>query len=239
MTWSIVAREEKTGAFAVAVTTCAFAVGARCPGGMGRIGALSSQALSNPIYQIDGVRLLMEGATAAEIVTSLTTADPGRDSRQFHVIDRNGMTAQWTGAECVPWCGSVTADGVSVAGNMLTGPNVVEATLAAYLSGKKLPLEERLLNALDAGQAAGGDKRGKQSAALIVWRDRPYAAFDIRVDDHPEPLVELRRLHGVANQRYTAFQTALPTRGNPRGTTDRGELEAIINAHIAQQAMKK
>ncbi|MEI8145538.1 MAG: DUF1028 domain-containing protein [Alphaproteobacteria bacterium] len=225
MTWSIVARDERTGAFGVAVTTCAFSVGSRVPFGGGLIGAGASQAFTNPLYMIDGLALLQEGRSAEAVVAILTGADPGRDHRQLHVMDREGRTKAHTGASCIPWCGSVAAPSISIAGNMLSGPRVVDDTLAAYLAHPDLDFDERLITALDAGEAAGGDKRGRQSAAIRIWTSEPYATLDIRVDDHPEPLVELRRLWRVAHQRYVPFQAASPTRANPGGITDRTILD--------------
>lgn len=225
MTWSIVAKDPQTGAFGVAVTTKFFAVGALCPYGSGSIGAIATQALVNPLYGHDGLRLLAEGRPAEDIVAILTAADPGREVRQLHVIDRDGRTAAHTGAECVDWCGHRTAPGVSVAGNMLAGSAVIEATLATYGKRDDLPFVERLMAALDAGQAEGGDKRGKQSAALKIWRTEPYPVLDLRVDDHAEPLDELRRLYAVAHERFLAFAEAMATRANPGGIVDRAWID--------------
>jgi uncharacterized Ntn-hydrolase superfamily protein len=233
VTWSIVARDPSSGAFAVAVTTCAFAVGARVPSGGGRIGALASQAFTNPLYMVDGKRLLQEGRTAEEIVAFLTAADAGREHRQLHVIDRDGRTAAWTGRDCVDWCGSRAGPEVSVAGNMLAGPQVVDATLDSYLSHFTKDFDDRLITALEAGQAIGGDKRGKQSAAIVVWRDEAVPVLDIRVDDHAEPLVELRRLWRVAHQRFVPYQAACATRADPVGLIDREELDRRVAAHVA------
>lgn len=232
MTWSIVARDPASGRFAVAVTTCAFAVGARVPVGGGRIGALASQAFTNPLYMVDGLSLLQEGRHAEEIVAILTGADPGRSHRQLHVIDRNGGIAQWTGSDCIDWCGSVKAENVSVAGNMLAGPQVVEATLASYRAHAHLDFDDRLLTALEAGQVVGGDKRGKQSAGLKIWDTEPFPILDFRVDDHPEPLVEMRRLWRVAHQRFVPYQAACATRANPTGVTNREELDARVEAYV-------
>ncbi len=225
MTWSIIAKDPETGAFGVAVTTKFFAVGALCPFGAAQVGALATQAFVNPLYGHDGLRLLAEGRSAQEIIAILTAADPGRDVRQLHVIDRQGRTAAHTGRECVDWCGHLAEDGVSVAGNMLAGPAVIEVTLEAYKRHTNIPFAERLMTALDAGQAEGGDKRGKQSAALKIWRTEPYPAMDLRVDDHPEPLEELRRLYGVAHERFLAFMEAMATRANPAGITDRAWID--------------
>jgi uncharacterized Ntn-hydrolase superfamily protein len=221
MTWSIVAKDAQTGAFGVAVTTKFFAVGAMCPFGTGRLGALATQAFSNPLYGIDGLRLLSEGRSAPEIVAILTAGDPGREVRQLHVIDRDGRTAAHTGTDCIDWCGHLGGEGASVAGNMLAGSAVIEATLEVYRRRSELPFADRLITALDAGQAEGGDKRGRQSAALKIWSGEPYPVLDLRVDDHEEPLRELRRLHGVAHERFIAFVEAMATRQNPAGITDR------------------
>ena len=225
MTWSIVARDPETGSFGVAVTTKFFAVGALCPFGAGRIGALATQAFVNPLYGTDGLQLLAEGRSAEEIVAILTAGDPGRDQRQLHVIDRDGRPAAHTGRECVEWCGHLADRGVSVAGNMLAGSAVIEATLETFKSRAGLPLPERLMAALDAGQAAGGDKRGRQSAAMKIWRTEPYPVLDLRVDDHAEPLAELRRLYSVAHERFLAFMEAMPTRARPGGITDRAWID--------------
>jgi uncharacterized Ntn-hydrolase superfamily protein len=225
MTWSILAKDPETGAFGVAVTTKFFAVGALCPHGSAQIGALATQALVNPLYGVDGLKLLAEGRSAQDIMAILTTADPGREARQLHIIDREGRTAAHTGSECVDWCGHLTDEGVSVAGNMLAGATVIEATLETFKRRSDLPFAERLLSALDAGQAEGGDKRGKQSAALKVWRTEPYPVLDLRVDDHPEPLGELHRLYEVAHERFLAFMEAMATRVNPAGITDRAWID--------------
>ena len=236
MTWSIIAKDPETGSFGVAVTTKFFAVGALCPHGTAKIGALATQALVNPLYGTDGMRFLAEGRSAEEIVAVLTAQDPGRESRQLHVIDRDGKTAAHTGRECIDWCGHLTDEGVSVAGNMLAGPTVIQATLETYQGRMDLPFADRLLTALDAGQAEGGDKRGKQSAALKVWRDEPYPMLDLRVDDHAEPLHELRRLYSVAHERFLAFMDAMATRSNPGGITDRSWIDQRASEYQARLA---
>jgi uncharacterized Ntn-hydrolase superfamily protein len=225
MTWSIVARDARTGAYAVAVTTCAFAVGARVPYGCGGVGAIATQSFVNPFMGVDGLRLLQEGRSADEVVAMTVAGDPGAANRQLHVIDRDGRTAAFSGEACVGWYGAMADRNVSVAGNMLAGAAVIEKTLETYLKKKALDFDDRLLTALEAGQAAGGDKRGKQSAAIKVWTTETFPAIDIRVDDHPEPLVELRRLWRVAHQRYVPFQACGPSRANPGGVLDRAELD--------------
>jgi uncharacterized Ntn-hydrolase superfamily protein len=233
MTWSIVARDAATGAYGVAVSTRAFAVGWRVPYGGGRIGAIATQAFVNPLYGVDGLRLLQEGRSAVEIVATLTAADEGRAHRQLHLIDRDGKTASHTGAACIDWCGAVDGPQVSVAGNMLSGPEVVEQTLRAYVAGSGLDFDERLLVALEAGEKAGGDKRGRQSCAMKIWNGDPTPNLDIRVDDHTDPLAELRRLWRVAHQRAVPFDRALPSRARPAGMTDREELDRLCAEYAA------
>jgi uncharacterized Ntn-hydrolase superfamily protein len=228
MTWSILARDAATGAFGVAVTTKFFAVGAGCPHAMSNAGALATQALINPTLGPRGLRLLAEGVRAAAVIETLLASDQGRETRQLHVLDASGRAAAYTGRNCVDWCGHLSRTGFSVAGNMVAGPRVIEDTALAYEAGAHLPFAERLIGALDAGQAAGGDKRGKQSAALKIYAGEEYAWLDIRVDDHPEPLVELRRLHEEARRRYLVFHRFLPTRNDPSGVFDR----TVINAEV-------
>ena len=228
MTWSILARDAATGAFGVAVTTKFFAVGAGCPHAMSDAGALATQALINPTLGPRGLRLLAERVPAAAIVETLLASDQGRETRQLHVLDAAGRAAAHTGRDCVGWCGHLIRTGFSVAGNMLAGPKVIEDTADAYEAGAHLPFAERLIGALDAGQAAGGDKRGKQSAALKIYAGEEYPWLDIRVDDHVEPLVELRRLYEEARRRYLVFHRFLPTRNDPSGVFDR----VVINAEV-------
>jgi ABC-type multidrug transport system fused ATPase/permease subunit len=138
----------------------------------------------------------------------------------------NGQAAAYTGSACIDWCGHTAGEGYSVAGNMLAGPQVIEATARAYEANAKLPFAERLITALAAGEAAGGDKRGKQAAALLVFTTEDYCALDIRVDDHAEPLQELRRLYDKSLERYQPFSACLPSRRSPAGITDRAVIEA-------------
>lgn len=225
MTWSIIARDPATGQLGLAVTTKFFAVGALCAFGAGRVGVVATQAFVNPLYGHDGLRLLAEGRSPEEAIAILTAGDPGAASRQVHVLSADGRTARHTGDACIDWCGHVAAEDVSVAGNMLAGPRVVAATLEAYRDNAALSFPDRLIAALDAGQAEGGDKRGKQSAALKIWQSEPYAILDIRVDDHAEPLAELKRLHEVSYERLAAFVEALPRRTAPGGNPDRVRLD--------------
>lgn len=234
MTWSIVARDPRNGAFGVAISTKFFAVGALCPHALGGVGALSTQALVNPTFGPRGLRLLAEGVPAADAVAILTAADEGRAHRQLHMIDKSGHGAAFTGPECVGWCGHLIRDGFSVAGNMLAGPAVIGDTASAYQAASERPFAERLILALEAGEAAGGDKRGKQAAALIIYETEEYPALSLRVDDHVEPLAELRRLHEKSRERFVHFAKFLPTRAAPAGVFDR----AVIDAEIARRTAK-
>ncbi|MBM3546184.1 MAG: DUF1028 domain-containing protein [Alphaproteobacteria bacterium] len=228
MTWSIVVRDPKTGAFGVAVATKFFAVGAICPYGKSEVGAASTQALVNPFYGITGIKMLEAGVPAPEALRILTQADAGRETRQFHMIDAAGSNAAHTGRDCVEWSGHVIAENVSVAGNMLAGPQVIHETLKAYQASMDQPLDERLLRALEAGDAAGGDKRGRQSACLVIHAGEEYPQLDIRVDDHTLPLPELRRLRDVARTHYLPFTGCLAKKGDPVGIYDRAKVMDVI-----------
>ncbi|MGE5337915.1 MAG: DUF1028 domain-containing protein, partial [Gemmatimonadota bacterium] len=202
--------------------------GALCAHADGGVGALSTQALVNPTYGPRGLRLLREGVPAATVVEVLTGADPGAAARQLHVQDAQGRIAAFTGEQCVPWCGHAIHDGFSVAGNMLAGPRVIEETARAYREAASLPFAPRLIAALRAGEAAGGDKRGKQSAALRVFGTEEYPLLDLRVDDHADPLAELERLETVSRERFVHFAKFFATRNSPGGVWDRD----FINAEI-------
>ena len=233
MTWSIIARDEQTGQFGIAVATKFFAVGARVPHIAAGIGAIATPALVNPYYGIDGLKLLREGRAPRDIVATLIAADSGHPSRQLHIMDASGRIASHTGSDCVDWCGHIEGKGFSIAGNMLAGPRVLDETAEAYIAGESLPFARRLIAAMRAGEAAGGDKRGKQSAALLIYGDEEWSALNLRVDDHGDPLAELERLEAVSRERWVHFRQFLPTRKNPAGTTDRAAIDAGVEAGIA------
>ena len=236
MTWSIVARDADSGAFGVAVATRFFAVGALCVHAAGGVGALATQALINPTYGPRGLRLLREGIPAQTVVDVLTRSDDGRATRQLHVQDAAGRTGVHTGADCVQWCGHAVHGGFSVAGNMLAGPEVIADTAHEYQSGAHLPFARRLILAMKAGEAAGGDKRGKQSAALIVYTSEEYPALDLRVDDHADPLAELERLEAVSRERFVHFARFFATQASPAGVFDRAVIEAGIASATSKDA---
>ncbi|MDO8903105.1 DUF1028 domain-containing protein [Hydrogenophaga sp.] len=234
MTWSILARDEH-GHLGVAIASRFFAVGALCVHTRRDVGALSTQALMNPLYGPAGIEAMERGYDAASTIAMLTAADDGREQRQLHLLPVSGPGAAHTGSACVDWCGHLVLDGLSVAGNMLAGPRVIEATAEAYQATAGRPMAERLLAAMDAGEAAGGDKRGKQAAALRVHTDEDYPALDLRVDDHAEPLVELRRLYEKSLERFLPFVQCLPGRGRPSGITERPLIEAHIEKFHAER----
>jgi uncharacterized Ntn-hydrolase superfamily protein len=233
MTWSIIAKDVSTGQFGIAVATRFFAVGALVPSVAPGIGAIATQALVNPYYGIDGLKLLREGKSPRDIIDGLTAADTGRDQRQLHIMDASGRIAAFTGSACVDWCGSLKGNDFSIAGNMLAGARVLDDTAAAYHENRALPLPRRLIAALRAGEAAGGDKRGKQSAALVIYGEEEWPELDLRVDDHADPLSELERLERVSHERWVHFRPFLPTRANPAGVTDRAVIDASIAAATA------
>jgi uncharacterized Ntn-hydrolase superfamily protein len=233
MTWSIIARDDVTGEIGISVASKFLAVGAHVPFIEVGAGALATQALVNPLYGRGGLTLLREGMPAAEVVRQLTDADAGNAHRQLHVMDVAGSFAAHTGGGCIEWCGHLIGDAFSVAGNMLAGPQVLEATAQAYMGHEGLPFAKRLIAAMKAGEAAGGDKRGKQAAALLVYSTEEYADLDLRVDDHVDPLAELERLENVSRERWVHFRKFLPRRGDPVGTTDRDLINAEIERALA------
>jgi uncharacterized Ntn-hydrolase superfamily protein len=235
MTWSIIAKDNATGQFGIAVATRFFAVGARVPFVAAGVGAIATQALVNPYYGIDGLKLLRDGKSPRDIVAALTAADSGHDHRQLHIMDATGRIAAFTGAACVDWCGDIKGDDFSLAGNMLAGPRVLDDTAAAWCANATLPLARRLIAAMRAGEAAGGDKRGKQSAALVIYGIEEWPELDLRVDDHTDPLGELERLEQVSRERWVHFRAFLPSRANPAGITDRAVIDATIEAALASR----
>lgn len=210
MTFSIVARSEDGESWGVAVASKFLAVGSAVPAAVAGVGAIATQAAANVAYKGEALAHLDEGATAEVALERLLEEDEGREHRQVGIVDLDGNAATFTGSECYDWAGGVTGDGYAVQGNILTGPEVVEAMRTAYEASGGQPLERRLLAAMQAGDAAGGDRRGRQSAALLVVRDEAGydgnddIAVDLRVDDHPTPLTELARLLDLNDLYLTA-----------------------------------
>ena len=227
MTWSIVARGP-AGEFGVAVASRFFAVGMLCAHAKSGVGALATQALVNPHYGPRGLDLLESGFAPSSVIEKLLKEDEGRNHRQVHLIDAQGRVAAHTGSACIDWCGHFAGEDFSVAGNMLTGPEVIEKTAASYRKNDSMKFAERLIAALQAGEQAGGDKRGKQAAALRIHATEDYPFLDLRVDDHEDPIAELQRLYRKSLERFQPFATCLPSRANPAGVTDRALIEATV-----------
>jgi uncharacterized Ntn-hydrolase superfamily protein len=202
-TYSIVACDLAAGQWGVAVQSKFLAVGAVVPWAEPHVGAVATQSYANPRYGPDGLSLLREGMSADEVVERLTSADDGRAHRQLGVVDGRGRAATFTGDECMAWAGGRTGDGYAAQGNILLSEATVDALAETFERTAGKPLAVRLLDCLDAAQAAGGDSRGQQSASLlVVEKDAGYAGLsdtlvDLRVDDHERPLQELRRIHGI------------------------------------------
>ncbi len=201
-TFSIVALDPATGELGIAVQSKFLAVGSAVPWAKAGIGAIATQSYANTAYGPDGLALLAQGHSAQGTIEKLTTADPGREQRQVGIVSARGDAATFTGAECHAWAGGRTGEHYAAQGNILVSQATVDA-LADTFEQTSGALAERLLAALAAGQAAGGDKRGQQSAALLVVKEKGgYGGFndvaiDLRVDDHPAPIAELRRLYGL------------------------------------------
>jgi uncharacterized Ntn-hydrolase superfamily protein len=229
VTWSILAHDATSGAFGVAVTSRAFAIGARSPHIRAGVGAVATQSVTNPYLGpriLDGLAL---GLTPAVAIEAALAVDPGRELRQVHAVDRHGQCAAWTGRHCVDWAGHLTGAGVSAAGNMLQNDGVLRATFDSY-AASDAPLAERLLAALEAGEAAGGDRRGRQAAALLVATTEDFPDIDLRVDDHAAPLPELCRLLGLYRREFEPQRALYPTKANPAGLADLEAIEALWRA---------
>jgi uncharacterized Ntn-hydrolase superfamily protein len=226
MTWSIVAHDPNYGAFGVAVSTKAFAVGASCPFVRAGVGAVSTQSMTNRYLGPAILDAMARGLPPAAAIEGALAGDDGRGIRQVHAVDRNGRTAAWTGGNCVEWCGSVSGGGISVAGNMLSGEPTITATLATWKSGQNLSMPDRLMLAMEAGEAAGGDRRGKQSAAMVMVTTEDFPDLNLRVDDHIEPLQELRRLLSIWQAEGVPRLGIAPSKANPSGLINLDALEA-------------
>jgi len=207
-TYSIVACDLEADQWGVAVQSKFLAVGSVVPWAEPRVGAIATQSYANPRYGPDGLALLREGRSAEEVVELLTADDDGRAERQVGVVDAEGRAATFTGEACHDWAGGRTGNGYAAQGNILVSHETVDALAVTFEQNGHLSLAERLVECLAAAQAAGGDRRGQQSASLlIVEKDAGYAnlsdvVVDLRIDDHELPIVELRRLHGLHNEVF-------------------------------------
>jgi uncharacterized Ntn-hydrolase superfamily protein len=231
-TFSIVARCRRTGMFGVAVSTRVPAVGMLCPFVQAGVGAIATQARVNPYLGIDGLKLLAQDWSAQSTLDKLLIDDPMREGRQLAIVDNHGRVAAYTGPQCNKWAGHYCGDGYSVQGNILVGKETIDAMAQAFDVNEPDELPERLLKSLEAGQAAGGDRRGRQSAVLKVFDKEEYAYVDLRVDEHPDPVAELRRVFTVASQSLLPYIKigGLPTRANPSGISDEEEITRRLKA---------
>jgi uncharacterized Ntn-hydrolase superfamily protein len=209
-TYSIVACDLPAGQWGVAVQSKFLAVGSVVPWAEPHVGAIATQSYANPRYGPDGLALLREGRTAEEVIDALTSADEGRAERQVGVVDGAGRAATFTGDECHEWAGGRTGDCYAAQGNILVSAATVDALAVTFESNGHLELGQRLIECLAAAQAAGGDRRGQQSASLLVVdKDAGYAklsdtVIDLRVDDHERPIAELRRLFSLHEELFGA-----------------------------------
>lgn len=208
MTYSLVACDLEARQWAVATQSKFLAVGSVVPWAAAEVGAIATQSYANPSYGPDGLRLLADGLSAEDVLARLTEADDHRDQRQAGIVDAQGHAATYTGSGCHDWAGGRTGRGYAAQGNILVSGATVDALAETFEATEGKPLAVRLLDCLDAAQAAGGDRRGQQSAALlVVEKDGGYAGLsdvlvDLRVDDHPRPLEELRRLYGIHEELF-------------------------------------
>lgn len=201
----------------MAASTKLPAVGVLVPYARAGIGAIATQARTNPLLGYDGLDLLQRGHDAEQTLRILLGSGPEPEKRQIGIVDSRGRSAAHTGAETNPWRGHITGDGYAVMGNLVVGEETLLAMAAAFEESGGVTLPERLVRALEAGQAAGGDKRGKRSAAIYTVQDQPYPYIDLRADEHPDPVAELRRIYEVVQVEMLPFIEALPTRTNPKG----------------------
>ena len=227
-TYSIVACDLEARQWGVAVQSKFLAVGSVVPWAEPEVGAIATQAYANPRYGPDGLALLRDGLSAGEVVERLTAADEGRNERQLGVVDGQGGSASFTGPGCNDWAGHRTGPGYAAQGNILVGAETVAALATTFEQTAALPLVQRLIECLAAAQAAGGDRRGQQSASLlVVERDGGYAGLsdvvvDLRVDDHERPIPELRRIYELHRLLFGASprEDWLPLEGELRAEVD-------------------
>jgi uncharacterized Ntn-hydrolase superfamily protein len=191
-----------------------------CPFAKPRVGAVATQSFVNPYLGIDGLALLEKGFSAQQTLERLLTSDSGREVRQVSIVDSQGNAVAFTGKDCLSWYGHHVGEGYAVAANMMVDETTVRAMADAFEGNASDDLAERLLKSLEAGDATGGDYRGRQSAALLVYHTEEYPYRSLRVDEHPHPVAELRRIFEVSKKQLFAFIDMLPTRVNPHGSTE-------------------
>jgi uncharacterized Ntn-hydrolase superfamily protein len=217
MTFSVAARCPRTLQFGAGAVTGSIGVGKIVTHAKALVGAVATQAWVNPYLGFDGLRLLETGLTAAQVLDRLIQADPDRAVRQLGIVDRQGRTAAYTGGETLGWSGHFTYEGFTAQGNRLAGPQVLHAAAKAFRENLDRDLSERLLLALEAGHAVGGDKKGDRSATIFVMEREEYPLWDLRVDHHEDAMPELRRLYHQFEREFIPFLRKLPTREDPHG----------------------
>jgi uncharacterized Ntn-hydrolase superfamily protein len=226
-TFSIVACCPRTGLLGVAVATAVPAVGSTCPYTRAGVGAVSTQSWINPYLAIAVLDAIEGGQAPASALDSAIAADDGRSLRQIGVVGRDGRAAAWSGLDCTPWFGQEIGEGFAIQGNMLAGLEVIAEMSRAFQESHACALDERLMRALEAGDAAGGDKRGKQSAALRVHGPEAYPALYVRVDEHADPIQELRRVLTICRLQLAPFVDGMPKRGFQAGASPE-DVKAIL-----------
>ena len=229
-TYSIVGRCDRTGELGAAVASAVPAVSAICLYMRSGVGAVSTQSWVNPYLAAALLDAMEAGRSAEEALAEATGTDPAADFRQVGVVGSNGAGAAWTGRECTEWRGHRSGPGYAVQGNMLTGPEVLDAMSLAFEQGSGLQLEERLLRALEAGQEAGGDKRGKQAAGLAVIGREDYRRVDLRVDEHADPVRELRRISRIAAAQLAPFVEGMPRKGEQASPAPENVVEMLLKS---------
>ncbi|MEX1016668.1 MAG: DUF1028 domain-containing protein [Phycisphaeraceae bacterium] len=217
MTFSIVAHCRRTGQLGIAAATAVPAVGKLLTWAYPQAGAVATQAWINPYLGHDALQHLRDGDEAEQALNATVSQDPDRDIRQVAVVDRHGRVAAWTGRKTSQWAGHITGQGYSVQGNLLTGPETLHAMRDAFEADTAAGLAERLLRAIEAGEATGGDRRGASSATVYVMHTEVYPLWDLRVDDHAQPLIEIRRLYHVFEEKVVPHIRRLPKRDDPHG----------------------
>ena len=228
MTFSIAARCPETGMLGVAVSTAVPAVGSVCPFVARGVGAVATQAWVNPYLGIDSLGLLAADVAPEEVIERLMESDPGSAMRQLGVVNARGESAAYSGSDCVDYFGHFNGPNYSIQGNMLTGEETLTAMVDDFAATSADALPERLISALEAGQAVGGDKRGRQSAAMAVYHLEEYPYLDLRVDEHVEPVAELRRVFEVWQRQMKPFVAMMPSREDPIGAHDQAVVDFIM-----------
>ena len=240
MTFSIAARCPRTGMLGVATSSTALSAGGLVPYCRAGVGAIASQSFVNPYLGIDGLVLLEQGLAAERALERLVEDDPGRDLRQLAIVDREGRSAAYTGDRCISWAGHLLGAGYACLGNILVDSGVVEAMARAFEASAGEELPERLILTVEAGQEAGGDRRGRQSAGMTVVNHEEYPWIDIRVDDHEDPVPELRRIFEVYKREEVPFLNMMARRGDYIPHWDAvGRIRDEIEQQLEEESLAK